>query len=206
MKRFSSQFQRICRYASGVVLGFFLVGCEIPAGVADSSVPSDINALGPDFLRAGDRIRIVFSDIPDATAPAEQQVPEDGKLTLPKGVEINLLDKKRTDLEKEIQDIYVNQRRIYRRMTVIIERLGLSISVGGEVRAPNPIAHLGDMTVTKAINAAGGFTEYADRTAVIVTRANRQQVIVNVKKALNNPRLDLPVYPGDAVYVKRSIF
>ena len=90
-------------------------------------------------------------------------------------------------------------------MSVIIERLSLSISVGGEVRTAGSIAYLGDMTVTKAINAAGGFTEYADRTAVIVTRANRQQVFINVKKALSNPKLDLPMYPGDSIYVKRSI-
>jgi polysaccharide export outer membrane protein len=193
----------------GLMLAVFITGCETTGGDAGSSlVPSaasDPNVLGPDLLRAGDRIRIVISDIPDATLPTEQQVPEDGKLTLPKGVEINLLGKKRTDIEREIQDIYVNQRRIYRRMSVIIERLSLSISVGGEVRTTGPIAYLGDMTVTKAINAAGGFTEYADRTAVIVTRANRQQVIINVKKALSNPKLDLPMYPGDSIYVKRSI-
>jgi protein involved in polysaccharide export with SLBB domain len=193
----------------GLMLVVFVTGCETTGGAAASaplpSPASDPNTLGPDLLRAGDRIRIVISDIPDATLPTEQQVPEDGKLTLPKGVEINLLGKKRTDIEKEIQDIYVNQRRIYRRMSVIIERLSLSISVGGEVRSAGPIAYLGDMTVTKAINAAGGFTEYADRTSVIVTRANRQQVFINVKKALSDPKLDLPMYPGDSIYVKRSI-
>ena len=193
----------------GLMLAVFVTGCETTGGAAASaplpSPASDPNTLGPDLLRAGDRIRIVISDIPDATLPTEQQVPEDGKLTLPKGVEINLLGKKRTDIEKEIQDIYVNQRRIYRRMSVIIERLSLSISVGGEVRTAGPIAYLGDMTVTKAINAAGGFTEYADRTSVIVTRANRQQVFINVKKALSDPKLDLPMYPGDSIYVKRSI-
>ncbi len=193
----------------GLMLAVFVTGCETTGGAAASapvpSTASDPNALGPDLLRAGDRIRIVISDIPDATLPTEQQVPEDGKLTLPKGVEINLLGKKRTDIEKEIQDIYVNQRRIYRRMSVIIERLSLSISIGGEVRSAGPIAYLGDMTVTKAINAAGGFTEYADRTSVIVTRANRQQLIINVKKALSDPKLDVPMYPGDSIYVKRSI-
>ena len=209
MKWFLSKASQTGLLVLGLMLVVFVTGCETTGG-AGASAPvaapaSDTNALGPDLLRAGDRIRIVISDIPDATLPTEQQIPEDGKLTLPKGVEINLLGKKRTDIEREIQDIYVNQRRIYRRMSVIIERLSLSISIGGEVRTAGPIAYLGDMTVTKVINAAGGFTEYADRTTVIVTRSNRQQVFINVKKALRNPKLDLPIYPGDSVYVKRSI-
>jgi protein involved in polysaccharide export with SLBB domain len=61
------------------------------------------------------------------------------------------------------------------------------------------------MTVLKAINRAGGFTEYADRRKVRITRINGQQIMVDCKSALKKPDLDVPLYPGDRIEVVRSI-
>lgn len=182
-----------------------LAGCE-SASDRKPHVPVT-QPQSSDTLRVGDRIRIIYLDIPDAPAqPTEQQIPEDGKLLLPKGVEIGFAGKKRTDVEREIQDTYVNKRRLYPRMTVIIERLNLIVSVGGEVRTPGFVPHSGEMTLTRAINAANGFTEFAERTAVLVTRATtKEQIVVDVKKALKDPSLDVPIYPGDVIHVKRKI-
>ncbi len=163
-------------------------------------------SLGMDYLRSGDRIRIVLADIPDAPTPTDDQIPEDGKLTLFKGVEISLLGKKRTDLEKEIEDIYVNQRHLYRKMKVTIERMGLFISVGGEVRTPSgTVPYIAGMRLTTAINAAGGCTEFANRRAVQIKRANGETLKVNLRKAVDDPNYDVPLYPGDTVHVHRTL-
>lgn len=190
-----------------VVLGLTLAGCETLSNGGPPMAQPKASDTSSDILRVGDRVRIIYLDIPDAPAtPSELQIPEDGKVLLPKGVEINLANKKRTDVEKEIQDIYVNVRRLYPRMTVNIERQALVISVGGDVRTPSFVPHSGEMTVTRAINAAGGFNEFANRAKVQVTRAaTKQQIIVNVKKAQDDPKLDLPVYPGDVIFVPRRI-
>jgi protein involved in polysaccharide export with SLBB domain len=59
--------------------------------------------------------------------------------------------------------------------------------------------------VLSAIDAAGGFTEFAKRSGVIVTRgSNKRQMTVDAKKAIVDPKLNLPLYPGDSVYVPRS--
>jgi protein involved in polysaccharide export with SLBB domain len=190
----------------------FLSGCSTdksPVPVPIGTTPPNQNGATPlsaDVLRPGDRIRIVFNDIPDAPTPTEQIIPEDGKMLLPKGIEVEVGGKKRTDVEREIADIYL-EKRIYRKISVTIERMSSFVSVGGEVRSPNSILYRGDLNVLSAIDAAGGFTEYAKRGDVIVTRAaTRQQFHVNASKAVRDPALNLPLYPGDSVYVPRKIF
>lgn len=190
-----------------LIFGLLAGGCETTTDKPNAVEVKPVD-LGRDILRVGDRIRIIYLDIPDAPpTPTEQQIPESGKLLLPKGIEVVFANRMKTDVEKEIQDLYVKKHQIYQRMTVNIERQNLVVSVGGEVRTPSFIPHTGEMTLTKAINAAGGFTEFADRTQVVVTRAStKQQIIVNVKKALKNPTLDVSIYPGDLINVIRKIF
>lgn len=172
----------------------------------EAAAAKSASSLGMDYLRAGDRIRIVFADIPDAPAATDDQIPEDGKLTLHKNVEIYLLGKKRTDLEKEIEDIYVKQRKLYNRIKVTIERLGLFISVGGEVRTPSgTVPFTAGMTLTTAINASGGCTEFANRRQVLIKRANGETLKVNLRKAVDDPKFDIPLYPGDTVHVHRTL-
>ncbi|MFM7215512.1 MAG: polysaccharide biosynthesis/export family protein [Verrucomicrobiota bacterium] len=188
-----------------LVLAFLFVGCADLAAPAPAKVPDVADAMSADFLRPGDRIRVVFNDIPDAPVPAEEVIPEDGRIILPRGVEVVVIGKKRTDVEKEIAKIYVEDKKLYTKITANIERMASFISVGGEVRNPSSVMFRGDMTVTAAIASAGGFSEYANRSGVIITRAaNKKQVKVNVRRAVNNPELDLILYPGDQVYVPRS--
>ncbi len=183
-----------------LVLAFLFGGCADFAAPAPAKVPDVADAMSADFLRPGDRIRVVFNDIPDAPVPAEEVIPEDGRIILPRGVEVVVIGKKRTEVEKEIGKIYVEDKKLYN-----IERMASFISVGGEVRNPSSVMFRGDMTVTAAIASAGGFSEYANRSGVIITRAaNKKQIKVNVRRAVNNPELDLILYPGDQVYVPRS--
>lgn len=178
---------------------------SFPAGSESGAAVNGPNALSADYLRAGDRIKVIFNDIPDLPTPTEQIIPEDGKILLPRGIEVMVLGKKRTDVEREIASLYVDAK-IYRRITVNIERMASFISVEGEVRSPSTVMYRGDMNVTAAIAAAGGFTEFANRSGVVVTRAaTKEQITVNVRRAVRDPRLNLPLYPGDSVYVPRSI-
>lgn len=211
MKYFRCFFSAPLALLSGLLALALLGGCaSSPTDSGDSSTDtgsvSAADTQSADYLRPGDRIKIVYNDIPDVPTPTEQVVPEDGRILLPRGVEVVVIGKKRTDVEREIASIYVDEKRIYRKITVTIERMASFISVGGEVRMPSSVVYRGDVTVTAAIAAAGGFTEYANRSRVVVTRAaNKKQIDVNVRKAVRDPKLDLLLYPGDQVYVPRSI-
>ncbi|MCW5557704.1 MAG: SLBB domain-containing protein [Verrucomicrobiae bacterium] len=183
-----------------------VAGCTTgtPPAVAAPSDDETVAMISADILRPGDRIRIVYNDIPDPPTPVEQVIPEDGKILLTRGLEITVTGKKRTDVEREITELYAG---IYRHLTVTIERRESFVSVGGEVRNNTSIVYRGDLTVLAAIDAAGGFTEYADQSDVLVTRgATKQQIRVNAKRAIRDPRLNLRLYPGDSIRVHRSIF
>jgi protein involved in polysaccharide export with SLBB domain len=62
------------------------------------------------------------------------------------------------------------------------------------------------ITVLKAIASAGGFTDFANKKKVKVTRADGRTVIINCVKARDNPSLDLEIYPGDKIYVPRRFW
>jgi protein involved in polysaccharide export with SLBB domain len=63
------------------------------------------------------------------------------------------------------------------------------------------------MTVLKAIQAAGDFTDFGKKSKVEVIRANgHKEKPVDCYKAIKNPKLDLPIFPGDQVIVPRRHF
>ncbi|PYJ94009.1 MAG: hypothetical protein DME23_25520, partial [Verrucomicrobia bacterium] len=73
--------------------------------------------------------------------------------------------------------------------------------VGGRVKNGGQKAYLSEMTVLKASQAAGDFDEYANRKNVQIIRADGRKETENCAKALKNPKLDKPIYPGDQIIV-----
>jgi protein involved in polysaccharide export with SLBB domain len=78
--------------------------------------------------------------------------------------------------------------------------------VGGQVKAPNRYPYAGPTTVTKAIQSAGDFTDFANKKKIKLTRPNGTSSIIDWFKAQEDPRLDLPVFPGDKIHVPQRIF
>ncbi len=73
--------------------------------------------------------------------------------------------------------------------------------VHGEVRCPVRESYVGSrVTLLKAIEAAGGFTESANRKKVQLIRCS-QTYLVDCIKAQKHPSLDMEVIPGDSVFV-----
>jgi len=157
-----------------------------------------------DTIRIGDRLIVTFSDLSTPMPPFEVTVREDGMITLPYNRKALAAGKKRGQLEQEIHVLFVPS--IFKQMTPSIRTEDRIITVGGEVRAPNRQVYIGTMTVLKAITSAGGFTEFANKRKVEVIRANKQKDTVDAVKAQEDPRLDLPVYPGDQIHVRRRLF
>lgn len=160
---------------------------------------------GVDHLRVGDKVRVVF-DIPVTSGnppPSEMQIPENGELTLHLGYKFNFKNRRRDELEQEIRSFYVD-KGLYKIINVTIEVFPRPFTVGGEVRAPKDYAHQGQLTVLKAIDMAGGFTEYANKKKVTIIRGGKTTV-VDCKKALKDPaKYDVPVLPGDTINVPRG--
>ena len=206
--------RRFVAVACAVVLLAISIGCDTTSGVR---APSDSGATtaakpavrppagGVDVLRIGDRIVVTYSDIPSPPSPSAQQVREDGKISLHLNYEVLAAGKVRSVLEKEIRNLYVEEKQVYREIGINIAVVDASFSVGGEVRTPGRFSHSGDVTLVKAINSAGGVNVYANRRQVLITRgSDKSQIKVDYKKALEDPQMDIPIYPGDSVFVKKS--
>ena len=163
------------------------------------------NALfSSEILRVNDSIKVIFSDLPFVQPPFEERVKEDGTITLLQNMTFVAAGKTRGNLEKEIRTRYVPN--FFKNLTVTIQPQERFYFVDGEVKMPNRQIYLGRMTILKAIASCSGFTDFAEKTKVRVIRADGTTQIVNCKKALKDPRLDLEVFPGDTVIVPRGIW
>ena len=84
--------------------------------------------------------------------------------------------------------------------------------VGGQVGKPGKIEWRGDVTVTEAIAMAGGFTDAAKHSQVLLFRRVSDQwteaKIINTKKMLNSRNLqeDPVLQPGDMLFVPKNAF
>ncbi|PYM15887.1 MAG: hypothetical protein DME18_03025 [Verrucomicrobia bacterium] len=160
--------------------------------------------LGPELLRSGDRITIIFS----GTTPLdkhEEQIREDGHVYPPLlGRAILAAGKTIGQLEDELQALYVPT--YFKAATITVKRQESYFFVRGEVKKPGQIPYLSKMTATSAIAAAGDFTEFASRRNVEIIRINGRKEKVNCDKAIKNPKLDRPIYPGDQIIVHQRWF
>jgi polysaccharide biosynthesis/export protein VpsN len=155
--------------------------------------------LNSDRFAIGDLVRVTFSGVTDPIQPHEERIKDDGSITLPLIGAIKAVGKTPGDVQKAITSAYVPD--YYKRLTVTVTSNQRVYYVGGQVRGPGRQEYLGTTTVTKAIQSAGDFTDFADRRKVILTRADGKKFTVNCLKAAKDPALDLAVFPGDKIEV-----
>lgn len=176
------------------------------SAVAPGPLTSAPVAVNPDqmtsgVLRVGDLVRVSLLDIPQPPPPIEIRIPDDGRITLPWNITVDARNKTISQLQEEIRNAYVP--RFFVRLTVNIKTEERFYFVGGEVRVPARQQYLGDMTVLRAIDTVGGFTDFANRKKIELRRANGEIHVINWEKARQNPKLDLKVFPNDQITVSR---
>lgn len=163
------------------------------------------NAPDRVILQAGDPISVTFADVPPpGIMEHKQRIGEDGEITLHLNVTIKAAGKTPNQVAQEIREAYVP--KYYKYLTATVKPDERFYYVGGEVRMSGSRPYAGTMTVTRAIDTAGGFTDYAKKSAIILTRANGLKFKINYKKAIKDPAYDPPVYPNDRVEVGRRVW
>ena len=197
-----------------IVIAAGLAGCDTgtPQGKmpgdftgGTNSAPSHNSGMGSgDLLAVNDKLIISFNDLVVAVPPVDCQIRDDGSVTLILNQTFQAAGKTIGEFEKEIRARYVP--KFYVNMTPTVKSQERFFVVGGEVRQPNRYVYLSKMTVLRAIDSAGGFTDFARKTRVIITRANGRQITVNCTRALEHPEFDLEVFPGDQITVKKRWF
>jgi polysaccharide export outer membrane protein len=180
-------------------------GTPAPATAAENQAAAA--AASSEVLHPGDTIRVEYNDLPVITPPFQGPINEDGTITLILNEKFTAAGKTRGELAKEIRARYVPS--LYKFLTVNVLPINETryYYVGGEVRAPGRQMYLGRMTVLKAIQTAGDFTDFARKSKVKLTRSNGRQVeTIDCVEALRDPKKDREVYPGDTIHVPRRLW
>ncbi|MGD0251856.1 MAG: polysaccharide biosynthesis/export family protein [Verrucomicrobiota bacterium] len=198
-----------------LLAGLMLAGCSSPTDEAMFSDTPNPPAMGglpsanesaTDAARfhVGDTIVISLSGLPVEIPLHQEPIKEDGTISLPDIDKVQAAGKTAGELQNEIHDLYVP--KFYTHLTVTVNIGDRVYYVSGEVKAPGRQLYVGQTTVTKAITSAGDFTDFANHKKVWLIRTNGERIKVNCSRALKNPSLDPPVYPGDQISVPRRIW
>jgi len=215
--------KRLAALVTVVLAGVLLSGCQstgsnpdfqaVELGTPQGSQPEVATNSNPQVgipnqsvFNIGDLVVVNFSGLSSSELipPHEERIKEDGNITLPLIGAVHALGKGPGELQKEIRARYVDGKFYNETLNVTVRGQDRFFFVGGEVRGPGRQVYVEGMTVLKAIQSAGDFTDFARKTRVSVTRSDGSKLTINCVKAIENPELDVPVYPGDRVHVPRS--
>jgi len=191
-----------------MIVGLMLTGCQTsperipfspdPGTGGDGATGAPTSGEAARFAQ-GDYIKVILSGIQDPPPPHEEQIKEDGTITLPNIDPIKAEGKTLGELQKDIYAKYVPL--YYKRLTVTVSSQMRVYYVQGQVRNPGRQEYLGQTSVLKAIASAQDFTDFADRKKVVLTRADGTRTIVDCYKAAKDSTYDIMVYPGDKIEV-----
>ena len=178
---------------------------------------NDMDALDDTYrLAIGDRISFRIEE--DEDDPQELTVTDSGDLEVPYIGRFPAAGKTCKELARALK--VELEKEYYYRATVIIAVDSMTKSRGivylvGAVRAPGPENIPSDevFTVSKAVLRAGGFTDYADKRNVKITRkgstpgAADQTLTVDVGEILEKGKIgsDLTLQPGDLIFIPERL-
>jgi len=215
MKLFCTLLVRGASVCGLLLAGLMLAGCsspsdealfsDMPNPPAMSGLPSANQSAG-DAARfhTGDTIIVSLSDLPEDIPVHQEPIKEDGTITLPNIGKVQAAGKTAGELQNAIHDLYVP--RFYTHVTVTVNIGDRVYYVGGEVKSPNRYVYSGETTVSRAIQSANDFTDFANHKKVVLIRANGERIKVDVDKVLKGRAEDPPVYPGDQISVPRRLW
>ena len=180
-----------------------------PALVCLFILASAAGAHAQATLRKGDPVELRIGGVP--TEDQNQvnntySVDAGGTINLPYIAKIHAEGMTPAQLARAIEESY-RFNKIYTNpnVTIIMQPSARFVNVGGSVRAPSRIPFTEDMTLLTAINAAGGFNDFADQRHVRLLRGS-EATVYDVRRFRKDPSQDVKLNPGDKVEVPQSFF
>jgi polysaccharide export outer membrane protein len=160
-------------------------------------------------LRAGDPIEIRIGGVPNdeqVQVNNSYTVDSNGAVSLPYINKVHAQGLTPAQLARSIEETY-RASKIYTNpnITISMQPTARFVNVGGAVRNPNRVPFTEDITLLAAINAAGGFNDFADQKRVRLLRGNEVKVL-DVRQFRRDPSLDVRLQPGDRVEVPQTFF
>jgi len=197
---------RLFNVLAALTCGLLLAGC-----VSDGAAPGQIRGQNPQVdapslsaqLRPGDTMTVSLLGIPEPIT-SSVQIDEQGLIRLQYIGAVTAAGLTTAELSDRIRDAYIT-KKYYTTLDVSVNVTERYVYIGGEVQRPGRIVWSPDLTLSKAVQSAGGFTLYAKESRVQLTR-DRKAYDFDVKLAQRQPKEDPLLFPGDSIQVPRSAF
>ena len=206
-------------------------GTGAPAGAAGSAAPADpllvppvvpsavstpapppVQSAAPlpsDYvIGADDVLSVVFWRVPDMSA--DVTVRPDGRISLPLINEIQASGLTPEGLRASVAT-YATKFMESPTVSIVVKQINSrKVFITGEIAKPGPYPLNEPTTVLQLIAKAGGLNEYADKSHILVIRAERRpdgqpwSEVVNYKQILNrvNLKQNVELKVGDTVVVR----
>lgn len=180
-----------------------LSSCSTTGTTGTGTNPRVAASSSTALLRPGDSLTVTLSGIPDPSNNPVQ-IDDQGSFSLPFLGVVSAAGLTTGELSQAIRAAYV-QQKFYTSISVSVTVTERYVYIGGEVQRPGRIPWSPDLTLSKAVQSAGGFTLYAKETKVSLTR-DRKAYEFDVRIAQRQPDEDPLLFPGDSIQVPRSAF
>lgn len=172
--------------------------------------PEDVGKVGAEEIATASQLK--FNDnlvirLDTATGREEhvKTIDEKGNVELPFVGEIKLGGLTITQAQEAVRKLYVPRYYSYLTVTIVLQTQRYIYLSGAVGAAGGSMPYRDDMTVYRAILASGGFNEFAKKREVVITR-NGKRIVVDCVEIERRPELDIPLLPGDNVYIPKSNF
>lgn len=179
---------------------------ELPGEVANQ--PAFQSRTPRYLIRPGDSFEISFAFAPEFNQTLAVQ--PDGFVTLKEVGDLYVQAKTVPQLREEVGKVYSTILKEPVVTVVLKEFEKPYFTAGGEVERPGRYDLRSSLTVTEAVMMAGGFTQNAKHSEVLLFRRVSDQWVnvrkVNVKKLLARGNLaeDHFLHPGDMVFIPKN--
>ncbi|MCK5849628.1 MAG: SLBB domain-containing protein [Kiritimatiellae bacterium] len=160
-------------------------------------------------LQKGDRVEIFLQGIP-VPREIKDVIDSHGKVNLPLIENVEIANLTTFDAEKLVEKSYVDGG-YYRKIEVSIVALSVvakidAVFAGGEIKRPGTYPLSAHLTLTRAIIAAGGYTDFANRKKIQVTHRDGISEFFNSKLIEMGEEVDPAIRAGDVIKVHRGLF
>jgi polysaccharide biosynthesis/export protein len=189
-------------------MGSWVASSEEAAKSASKSDPTGHERSWHYIVHASDTLDLTFTRTPEFNQTVTVQ--PDGCISLRDVGQVLAAGKTLAELTVSVMDAY--------RKTLLDPMISIDakdfekpyVLVGGQVGKPGKFDWRGELTLTQAIVIAGGFTDNAKHSQVLLFRRVSDEwaeaKLINVKQMLRagNLQEDVILQPGDMVYVPKN--
>ena len=190
------KFSTIFIYVFLILLTLGCVNTKLDNGVIELG---DSNAAEAYKLKPLDPLAIRFNGIIEQQGILEVIIDEQGFISLLHLDPINAAGLTTSELEEKIERSYI-EGEIYRNVSLNVIMTSKAYYVQGEVMQPGQFQLSSGTTLLQAIATARGYSPYANKKKVTITRQGRVSEY-NMKDIEKDPSKDIKIEAGDVIKI-----